>query len=72
MQRHAGTAGDARRPRRASFKASQILLRSVASCAVFNGAPSAIRPARTDGAHRLGLENFQSLVILSRAVNSAV
>ena len=54
MQWHAGTAGDARRSRRVSFKATQILLRSVASCAEFNGAPSEIRPVRTDGAHRLG------------------
>lgn len=55
MQRHAGTAGDACRPRRVSFKATQILLRFVASCAEFDGAPSEIRPTRTDGAHRLGL-----------------
>lgn len=73
MQRHAGTAGDARRPRRVSFKTPQILLRSVASCAEFDGAPSEIRPARTDGAHRLGLAwEFPSrLFILSRAVYSA-
>lgn len=58
MQRHAGAAGDAGGPRRARPEAAPILLRVAASRAE-HGAQSEVRPARTEGAHRLGLSSNQ-------------
>lgn len=55
VQRNARTTSDAGRPRRTSFKASQILLRFIAGRAKCDGAQSEVWPTRTDGARRLGL-----------------